>query len=62
MDKFTDSTLGDVVSPGLYSQSDIFNIEMMEKVKHSVDLSLLCNKVCFKGYRKEMSPAEEECH
>ena len=62
MDKFTDSTLGEVVSPGLYSQSDILNIEMMEKVKHSVDLTLLCNRVCFRGYRKEMSPAEEECH
>ena len=56
MDKYTDSTTtDDTISPGLYSQKDIFNIEMVEKVKHAIDLSQLCNKVCFKDYTHTMT-------
>ncbi len=62
MDKYTDSTLGDTGPGGIYSQADICDLESMEKIKHAVDLSLLCNKVCFKDYSRVMSESEGECH
>ena len=35
---------------------------MVEKIKHAVDLSVLCNKVCFKEYTHAMTSSEEACH
>lgn len=37
-------------------------IEGLEKMKHAVDLGLLCNRVCFRDYRMPMTPQEEDCH
>jgi hypothetical protein len=31
-------------------------------MKHSVDLSILCNRVCFRDYRSAMTEQEGECH
>lgn len=52
MDKFVDSGIDATVSPGLYTQSDIFDIESFEKIKHSADLTILCNRICFKQYKQ----------
>ena len=62
MDKYTDSTLDDSGPGGIYTQADICDLEGMDKIKHAVDLSLLCNKVCFKDYAVGMSENEAECH
>ena len=63
MDKFTDATLGQTPSSsGIYSQSDIYDLESIEKVKHAVDITLMCSKVCFKDYLAPITPAETQCH
>lgn len=62
MDKYADSTLADPGVAGIYTHSDITDLEGLEKIKDAVDLTLLCNKVCFKDYRQPISDMEADCH
>lgn len=62
MEKYTDATLSETSSEGIYTQLDIFNLESIEKIKHATDLTIFCNRICFKDYKFEMREAENECH
>lgn len=65
MDKFTDATLTNEKegnNNALYTKTQLTDVQGLQNMKHALDIAILCNRVCFKNYRLEMTQLERQCH